>query len=267
MGRALELITGFVTAPSTTFTPWTLASGNSLTIRNAALDSLIQLLQAWAKNQTAGTLRIRSPKLHDNVQGLRLDAASSDVKPLLPDRFMQKLIAQDTLVVEQTGSATSGDIESGAMLIYHADLPGTDARLLTADEVMERMVNLLTVENTLALGTAGGYSGEEAIDAEFDLLKANTDYAILGYLVDVECTSVRWRSSDFGNLGVGGPGDDLGRAYTRSWFMELSMKHGLALVPVFNSANKGNTLVDGAQDENGTDVTLTTILGELRPAA
>ena len=170
-------------------------------------------------------------------------------------------------MVEQTGSATGGDIESGAMLIYHADLPGTDARLMTADEVMERMVNLLTVENTLALGTAGGYSGEEGIDAEVDLLKTNTDYAILGYLVDVECVTVRWRSADFGNLGVGGPGDELGRDFTRSWFMDLSMKHGLALVPVFNSANKGNTLVDGAQDENGTDVTLTTILGELRPAA
>lgn len=267
MGRALEVITGFVTAPSTTFTAWTLASGNSLTIRNAPLDSKVLLLQAWADNQAVGTLRVRSPKLHDNVQGIRLDITAGEVDALLPWGYPQKLIPQDVLTVEHTGSAAAADIETGALLVYHENLPGTDARLMMAADVIPRIVHIVTVENTLALGTAGGYSGEEAINAEFDLLKANTDYALLGYLVDAECAVVRWRGSDFGNLGVGGPGNEVDRQTTKDWFTRLSQAYNLPLVPVFNSANRAGLLIDGAQDENGTDVTLTSILAELGPTA
>lgn len=267
MGKALEVITGFVTAPGTTFTPWTLASGNSLTVRNAPIDSRVLFLQAWADNQVAGTLRVKSPRLHDNVQGIRMGIAATTVQPLLPYRFMQRLVPQDLLTVEQTGSGTGGDIESGSLLLWYDDLSGVQGRFTDPATLMARMKNIMTVENTLTLGTAGGYSGEEAIDAEFDQLKANTDYAILGYVVSADAVTVRWRSSDFGNLGVGGPGDTDGRDYTRNWFLELSKLYEMPLIPVFNSANKGATLVDGAQNENGTDTTLTTILAELEDGA
>jgi hypothetical protein len=260
---AIELLTGFVTAPSTTFTALTMASGNSLTIRNTAVDALILLAQAWAVNQTAGNLRIRSPQLHDNVQGLRLRVNASEGDPLLPKRPFQVLQTQDTLVAELTGSATAGDIEQASMLIYYESLPGIEARLITPDELRDRIVNLVTVENSLALGTAGGYSGEEALNAEFDLLRANTDYAIIGYHVSAQCCCVRWRGIDFGNLGVGGPGNELDAELTRSWFVDLAMNLDRAAIPVFNSANVAGVLVDGAQDEDGVDTVLTTILAEL----
>jgi len=266
MGRALEVVTGFVTAPGTVFTAWTLAAGNSATIRNADLASRILLLQLWGDNQVAGTMRIRSPKLHDNVQGLRFDITASEVDPLIPIGAAQRLFPQDVLILELTGSAVGGDIETGAFLVYYDNLPGTDARLATWEEIRPRIVHLVTVENTLALGTAGGYSGEEAINAEFDLLKANTDYALLGYLVDAECAVVRWRGSDFGNLGLGGPGNEVDRQLTKSWFVQLTQAYGIPLIPVFNSANRAGLLVDGVQDENGTDVTVTTILAELGAA-
>lgn len=263
MGKALEVVSGFVTAPSTTFTAWTLAAGNSLTIRNTQLDKKVWLLDLWADNQTAGVLRVRSPKLHDNVQGIRNTVTASDVAPLLPSGQPQLLVPQDQLIAEQTGSATAGDIESGSLLIYYEDLVGSDARLATFDQVKQRMVNQFTVENTLALGTAGGYSGEEAINAEFDLFKANTDYALLGYHVNIECNTIRWRGADTANLGVGGPGNPDERFLTRNWFMYLSEKFGLPLVPIFNSANKNAILIDGMQDENGADVTVTSIFAEL----
>ncbi len=267
MGQVLELVSGFVTAPSTTFTALTMAAGNSATVRNARADSVIQLLSAWADVQGAGEFRIRSPKLHDGVQGIRLDTVISEVKPLLPDQFMQMLFSQDGLTLELTGSATAGDIESGCMLIHYDDLPGAEAQMIDAETLMARMMHIFTVENTLALGTAGGYSGEEALNVEFDQFKANTQYALLGYLVSAECAAVRWRGADSGNFGVGGPGDELGRDYTRSWFVDLSRKFGKKLIPVFNAANKDGILIDGAQDENGTDVTVTTILGELTPGS
>lgn len=244
-----------------------MASGNSLTIRNAPIDEPVWLVQAWADNQTAGTLRIRSPKLHDNVQNLRFDVTASDVVPLCPPGFRQRLIPQDTLTVEHTGSGTAGDIESGALLLYYENLPGIDARLESwTEELRRRIVHYLTVENTISTGTSGGYSGEEALNSEFDLLKANTDYALLGYLVDTECAVVRWRGADTGNLGVGGPGHDTLRSITAGWFITLSQSTGFPCIPVFNSANKAGILIDVAQDENGADVTVTSILAELLPA-
>ena len=265
MGRALELLVGSATAPSTTFTGLTMAAGNSLTIRSAPLDSKIYLLQAWADNQTAGTFRIRSPRLHDNVQGIRMDVTASDTTPLLPEGIKQMLISQDTLVAEITGSATAGDLESGAMLLYYDAVPGVDARLATWEQIAPLIKHLLFVENTLALGTAGGYSGEEAINAEFNQFKANTDYALLGYTVDVECLAIRYRGIDTGNLGVGGPGNETLRQVTAQWFKRLSMSTGLACIPVFNSANADAILLDGLQDENGTDTTVTSHFAELGP--
>jgi hypothetical protein len=267
MGKAIDLITGRVTAPGATLTGLTMSAGDTLTVRNAPLDSMVRLIQAWADNQAAGTLRIRSPRLHDNVEGIRLDVTISEVKPLLPERFVQSLIPQDTLVAELSGSAVAADIESAAMLLFYDNLPGISARLIDPATLLANMVNLVTVENTLALGVAGGYSGEEALTAEFDQLKANTDYALLGYLVDAECAAVAWRGSDTGNLRVGGPGDELGRDYTRHWFYRLSSVYQAPMIPVFNSANKDAILVDGVQDENGVDVTVTSIFAQLKPGA
>lgn len=267
MGKAIDLITGRVTAPGATLTALVMSAGDTLTVRNAPIDSLVRLIQAWADNQAAGTLRIRSPRLHDNVEGIRLDVVLSEVKPLLPERFVQPLIPQDTLVAELSGSAVAADIESAAMLLFYDNLPGIAARLIDPATLLSNMVNLVTVENTLALGVGGGYSGEEALTAEFDQLKANTDYALLGYLVDAECAAVAWRGSDTGNLRVGGPGDELGREYTRAWFYRLSMAYQVPMIPVFNSANKDAILVDGVQDENGVDVTVTSIFAQLKPGA
>jgi hypothetical protein len=129
---------------------------------------------------------------------------------------------------------------------------------------MNRIVNVFTVENTLSLGTSGGYSGEEAINAEFDLGKANVDYALLGYTVSAECAMVGWRGADTGNFRVGGPGNEVYKNLTADWFVRLSHAYDLPTIPVFNWSNKSGVLVDGVQDENGTDTTVTSIFAELR---
>lgn len=260
---AMELVTATGTAIGAAAADLTAAAGNTFTVRNAELASRVRLLQLWADVQVAGTVRIRSPRLHDNVQGIRFDTVVSEVKPLLPWGFAQHLTPQDTLTVQLAGSAVAGDIETVCMLLYYDQLPSINARLATPEEIVGRIRNMVTVENTIATGVAGGYSGEEALTAEFDLLKANTDYAILGYVVDTECAAVRWRGTDTGNLGVGGPGTDDSREITSDWFVRLSRLYNVAAIPVFNAANADNILIDAVQDENGADVTVNTILAEL----
>lgn len=260
---AIELLSGYATAPSTTLTALTMASGNSLTVRNSPEGSDIFLLQAWADSQTSGNVRIKSPRFHDNVQGIRLRSESSLVTPLLPARMLQRLVPQDTLTVEISGSGTAGDLEGVALLVYYADLPGVEGDYMTPEDVASAAQHILTVENTLSLGTGGGYTGEEALNVEFDQFKGNTRYAILGYACSAECLAVRYRSSDFGNIGIGGPGNDTDKGLTKDFFVTLSEDTGLPCVPAFNSANLSNILIDGVQDENGTDVTVTTYLAEL----
>lgn len=267
MGRAVEILTGFVTAPSSTFTAWTMASGDSLTIRSAGPDSRILLLQAWGQNQTAGNLRVRGPRLHDNVQGMRFFCAADQPDPLMPIGIAQRLRPLDVLTVEQTGSAVAGDIEQGSLLVWYENLPGSDARLIDADELMRRAVSMTVVENTLSTGTAGGYSGEEAINVEFDQFKADHDYALAGYLVSSVLASIGWRGADTANLRLGGPGLVGDRAVTASWFVNLSRAFGMPLIPVFNSNNRAGILVDCAQDEDGADPVVSSIFVELGPSA
>ena len=266
MGKAMQLVCGQVTAPSTTFTALTMNSGDTLTVR--AMDGgKGYLLAFWGDNQTAGNIRIRSAQMHDNVQGIRTYIVASEVAPQNALGALIELIEFDTLIVEQTGSATCGDIECTGMMWYYDNAKGFDARLRTWDQVKNNIIDYMYVQNTLSTGTAGGYSGEETIIAEFDNWKTTYDYALLGYTTGVECSSIGWRGPDTSNLRVGGPGNELRKELTAEWFKLLSMKTGLATIPVFYGQNKGSILIDSHQDENGADPIVTSIFARMRPSS
>lgn len=265
MGKFLQLVTGYVTAPSTTQTALTMSSGDSLTIKGTDENKNVRLVAAWADNQTAGYLRIRGTRLHDATQGIRLYSVASDIENLIAPGSGQKLVPGDTIIVDLSGSGTSGDVESAGLLIFYADLANVDAHLIGYDELMKRAVNLVGVENTLALGTAGGYSGSEAINAEYDLLKAGKEYALVGYTVSAECAAVGWTGPDFANARVGGPGNETEKQMTSEWFSHLARTWQMPLIPVINGTNKGGTTIDGVQDENGTDPLVISSFAELSP--
>jgi hypothetical protein len=264
-GPAVELVSGFVTAPSSTFTNWTMATNNSLTLRNSTFGKKLLMLGAWCQNQVAGTLSIRSPKMHDNVQGIRTRITTT-VMPLFPLGFPQNLYPQDTLTVQQTGSAVGGQIESGSLLLYYEDLPGANARFVDSATVLRRGVQLLGQETTITTGAGGGYTGQEAINAQFDNFVANTDYALVGYETNVQCCSVRILGNDTSNMGIGGPGDPAIRDVTCHWFDTLSDIYSLPLIPVFNSANKSSILVDAVQSQAAAAVIATWYFVQLAPA-
>jgi hypothetical protein len=263
MPAAMELIGGQGTAIGATLAALTPLTGDSFSVRNGNPGAEILLLQLWADVQVAGTMRVRSPRFHDNVQGIRFDTVIGDLKPLLPWGLPEPLLPQDNMTIELAGSAVAGDIEQVMALLYYADLGGSDARLESWESIAPRIEHIVTVENTIATGAAGNYSGSEAISAEFDLLKANTDYALLGYVVDTECAAVAWRGSDTGNYRVGGPGEPDLRDITKDWFVLLSQAYGLPCIPVFNAGNKAAITVEAVQDENGADPTVTSIFAQL----
>lgn len=273
MPQALELVAGQVTAPAGATVQLTMNAGNSSTVRNANLTSVVALIQTWGNFHNVGMWRIRSPKLHDNVQGIRYRVPALDNGPLVVPGLFQRLVPQDTLTLEINTAAAAGVIEQAAMLLYYTDLPGNAARLIGIPELLKRTQNMWTTEISIAPGVAGSYSGQVAINSNFDNFKANTDYALVGYQVDVRCTAVRFTSPDFSNLGVGGPGlvaatagTTAVRPVTARWFYHLTEELGIPLIPVFNAANKFGTLVDVMQDNGGAAVVVTAFLHELAPA-
>lgn len=263
MPAALEVIGARGTAIGAALAALTPLTGDSLTVRNAKEGSEVLLCQLWSDVQVAGTLRVRSPRFHDNVQGIRYDTVIGDLKPVMPWGLPEPLLPQDNLSIDLAGSAVAGDIEQVFALLYYADLPGSDARLESWESIAPRIEHIVTVENTIATGVTGDWTGGEAINAEFDLLKANTDYALLGYLTDTETGAISWKGSDTGNYRVGGPGEPDLRDVTKDWFVLLSQAYGLPMIPVFNAGNKAAITVECAQDENGADPTVTSIFAQL----
>jgi hypothetical protein len=237
--------------------------------------SKVWLLSAWALNQVAGQLRIRSPRLHDAVNGMRWAVPALFAAPLYPHfqngHFKQFLIPQDTLIVENEGSAVAGEIESNSMLVYYDNLPGVSARLVSDAQLQQYGVNVTTVQATLTAVITGQYGGGVLVNAAIQNLKANTDYALMGGATDTQGTVIGVTGVDFGSLRVGFPAEPLIAPLTRNWFQALAIASGLPTIPVFNSANFGGVLVDcQTNDAGGTyivDLELVELQGGSVPAA
>lgn len=242
MGHAMEVVSAFVTNPGATVSPTTIATGDSFAVRNFNPGAVAYLCDIWGQQATKGIVRVRSPRLHDNVQGIRLQNAAATPQPLLADDLYIPLYAQDTLTVEQSGDAADTDCVS--WLNYYTDLPGTNARLYTWEEIKPRIVQVMGTEVDITTGgTKGQYGGAVTINSTFDQFKANTDYAILGYLCDTAISTLGIKCADFGNLRLGGPGSTQ-RLETRDWFIRNDKSLPFPCIPVFNAANKGNCVVD-----------------------
>jgi hypothetical protein len=261
---AFEVVTAQGTAIGATIAALTASAGDSFAIKSFDLSKKAYLLAAWADVQVAGTARVRSPKFHDNVNGIRYRTTIGDMKTFMPYGAKETLYPNDNLTVELAGSAVAGDLEYVSMLHYYEDLPGISARLLTRDQVLGRIDHLITVENTIATPTTGGYGGSQAINTTIDQFQTGADYAILGYKCNAAAAVIGWKCPEFGNLRVAGPGDASDFDLYCDHFMRLSLLTGLALVPVFNGQNKASVLIDAVQDENGADPIVTTFLAKLK---
>ena len=266
MGVAVEVISGYATAPSTTYTAWTMNSSDSLTIRSFDVSKKAELLAQWGFNNGAGSTRVRSPRLHDNVRGIQSQVNATNPSPrFFPGYFAQPLYAQDTLIAEQTGAATAGNFEMGALLIHYDDIPGVAGRFITPAELKTNGLQAMGQYLALTPGSTGGYSGGVSVNNSADNWIANQDYALVGGVVDANCLLIGIHGVDSGNLRVAFPGYSASPQVTEDWFVRLSDKYELPLIPIFNSANKSAILVDAVQNQGGAAVNVTLYFVLLKP--
>lgn len=267
MGAALELVSFLDVDAPAAFAAMTNNTGNSNVVRNASANSKIWMLTCWG-NATgqAINVRVRSPLMHDNQQGLRFHVQVDNLGVLQSPEYPQQLYPQDALLVEDQSIVADGaaNVHMFSMLVYYEDLPGISANLVTPDYVKARYESKMATENTIATTATGDYGGEEAINAELDQFKANRWYALLGYTVSVDGGSVRYRGADVGNLGIGGPAESDDPFFTAFFFSWLSDKSGKPCIPSFNSANRAAVLIDATQDEAGADILVTSMFALLR---
>lgn len=262
---AMEVISGHI-ANLATLTNLTMNTGDSLNVRSFDGSKRAWILNTWALVTAAGITEIHSPRMHDNVHAIRARIAANQAQPLLPLQMPQRVYPVDALTVQLAGDSTGGRIQPQSLMMYYEDVPGLASRLMKPADVYARMVNIYAVETTLTAAATGDYSTAVAVNANFDQFIANTDYALIGYVVDAACASIHWRGADVGNVRVGGPGVNNLVHLTAEWFVRISDELGLPLVPCFNSQNKGGILLDCLMSQAAGTFNVSSIFAQLRAA-
>ena len=262
MGKALQVVTGQVTNPNTTLTALTANTGDSFTVRAADPGTDIELLEAWAFAATAGVLRIRSPRMHDQAQNTRFQTVASIPRPVMAFEENQVLYPQDNITVEMTGDSAAVDLAS--MLVYYSSIQGVSANLHSWAEVQPLIDKLTTVEVDLtSSGTACNYSATVALNGTFDTLIRNDYYAVLGYECGTTGGTLGLTGVDTGNLRVGGPLYNQ-TEFTADWFVLLSNRTQYPCIPVINAANVAGINIDCACQATSTSFKVAFNLAHLK---
>lgn len=258
---AMEVIAGRALNPGATLTTVTNNTGNSNVVRDFNDPSMTYIEELWAQAATAGEIRVISPRLHDNVQGLRFQIPAAVIRSVFPDEVRQRVYANDPLTLQISGGGAETDVL--AALLTYGDLSGIQQNLQSWEAIQPRIVDYVGhVVQVTGPTTAGDWSAGNALNAFSQQLKADTAYAILGYETAVAEAAVGIAGPDTGNLRVGGPGPTE-PLETRDWFVSLSRQTGVPLIPVIKANNAASTFVSICRATTGGTDNVTLLLARL----
>lgn len=264
MGAILEILTGRATNPAA-LTALTMNTGDSLAVRAFGGGANPLLENIWTQQATAGFARVRSPRMHDSVQGIRMASPAALPLPLLPIELNQHVEQTDVLIAEIQGGGAEVDIM--ALQMYYDGVTQGAARLATWEQIKPLVKNISGhLVDVAGPVTSGDWSAGTNLTNSNDQFHANTFYALLGYTVDAPVLAVAIKGPDTGNYKAGGPGAQQ-PIDTRDYFVEASHLTGLPHIPVIQAQNKGNTQIHVARVTAGGTINVTLVLAELSGAA
>lgn len=260
MPRAIQTIFGYYTAAAAGTGVATPAPGDTFQVPSFDLTAKARIAQVYASGADTDFVRIRSPRMHDANQGLRLFAGTTKSVKLLPWEMSEVLYPSDTPVVEIDETA----VATGGILVQYDydDLPGVQPRLASPADIAGRVAHLSGVEVDLTSGAIGTWGNGEAINSSYDNFEAGADYALLGYTVSAATAGIAVTGKDTGNLKIGGPGDPTGQR-TSAFFVDMSDETGRPCIPIIAANNKGSTLVQSVDVAAATVVKVSLILAQL----
>lgn len=240
---AIDTIVGRATNPGAAFTNVTMNAGDSATVRSFPSTNMARLERVTRGGATKGAVRITSPLLHDAIRGITFTSPQNPAPFAMPQYAPQQLYPQDNLTIAITGGAAETDV--AALTIYYDNLPGSNARLHNWGDIASLIQYIKPLEVDVTNSATVGAWTDTGITATENILKANRDYAVLGYVTDTAQTVIGVKGSETGNLRIAGPGTLLTED-TSSFFVDWSNREGTPHIPVFNSANAGSFFVSTA---------------------
>ena len=261
MGLARDCFAGRATNPSTTITVVTLATGDTNTVRNFNAPAIAQIDSIIRTGATAGIVRVRSPLLYDNVQGIRFAVAESPAAFLFGPDVAERVYAQDALTVELTGGAAETDL--AVVSIYYEDLPGANARLYDWATIKPMIEHVTAVEVSITNSATAGTWTDTAINATFDNFKANRDHAVLGVVTDTAIAGIAIKGPDTSNFRVLAPPHKTSFESAEA-FVRLAIQNQRPEIPVFSSANKASTFISAIDAVASTTPNVTAVLALLK---
>ena len=261
MPRTLRSIPGFFTAAGAGTNAATVSAGAVGTFAVDAFNSGNAYIESvWSSGATTDFVRIRSPRMHDANQGIRLRSGTVANSNLLPWGAGIQIYSSDvpTVEIDATGAGT------GLVVITYGydDLSTGAPKLSTWDEVQSRIVDVMDTEVSITSGAVGAYGVAAAINASFDNFKADFSYALLGYTCSAAVGCVSINGPDTGNFDIAFPGDGDARE-TRDYFIKLSNLSGRASIPVIQANNRGGTVLKSVDTAAGTAVKVSLTLARL----
>lgn len=238
-------------------------SGDSLNSKNSSPGKAIKVVALWQTNQVAGFGQVAFPTGHDVTRGFRAGTPIGVNPALQPLGMNLELTPQETLAVTIAGSNVAGDVEQMSMLIWYESMPGINFKCLTPEELESKTEKITTIEASITSSAGPGYSGEEALNSDTDLLINNRDYAVIGMSCRTAVHAMTLRGPDISNVRIAVPGV-LRPELSSQYFQVLSRANKLPLIPVINSGNKASTFIGVATDENAGTFLVTLYLALLK---
>lgn len=214
----------------------------------------------WAAGADTDFIRVRSGRMHDSSQGIRLRAGATAGVDLLPFGNGQKLFSNDNLTVEidVTAAATGGI----ALTYGFDDLNGGNQSIATWSDVQSRIVEIMGQEVDVTSGAIGTWGAAVALDADEDNWKAGFQYALLGYTCQTACLALAVNGANTSGQDIGFPGST-DAFYTQDRFIRMAEKTGRQCIPIIDGNNKGSTTLKSVDVAGATVSNVTLILARL----
>jgi hypothetical protein len=262
MPLANYIASGFTTAAGAGSAIATVTPGDTFTVQQPNAGSKVWLDHVWVQGAVMDWFSIKSARMHDANQGIRMRTGGLQQKDLLPGGIVQQMYPVDSPTV--TLDATGAGSVAISVVYRYDDLGGSSPRLAGWNDISSRIKAISGVDVLLGAAAAvGTYSAGVAINSTFDNFQANADYALLGYLIPVAGLSLSIVGQDTGNLRAGGP-MSTDPAITANWFVQYAENIGVPAIPIINANNKGSTLVSQVANSAIAAQTVTLIMAELQ---
>src|SRR5215469_17279373 len=263
-------------------------TGSSFEALSAATKDSLQVVSTGDPNTPAGWIEevwaansahkmeweIFSQRFGDNQNGWRGQlmfnptvTTSNKMQLTAPRTVDIPVWSSDTLNVSANGTAS--DNANVGYQIYYQNFLGSEQRLAPYSLVESAVKNgisgnsrVLGIEVTVTPGTTGNYGTAVALNTNDDRLQADFDYALLGYVVDNDTTSIGIKGPDTGFYRIAMPGHWDSRI-TADWFIQQAAWRGTPHIPVVNANNKATTFLDGLSSNNAGATKVSLILAQL----